>query len=244
MKRRISIVVLLGAAIAAAVYFYPQFQEDPTPENVLKVSGNIEAHESVLSFKVQGRIVELAVEEGQWVKEGQVLARLEADDFRQQVALDESTLRVREAELALAVAGPRQQEIEAAEQTVIDAEADLRQKTLDVERARRLYQKDAISTEDRDRADTNLKRAQAVRERAKRRYEEILEGTRKEEIAIARANVRQARERLRLSRLNVTYATLQAPKAGVVLVRQAELGEIVAPGTPIVPLGAACFAHH
>jgi HlyD family secretion protein len=234
MRRRIPVLILLAGAIAAVVYFYPRFSEDPEPEGVLRISGNIEVHESVLSFKVQGRIVELLAEEGQWVEEGQVLARLEADDFRQRVALDQATFRVREAELELALAGPREQEIEAAEQTLIDAEADLEQKTLDLERAQRLYQKDALSAEDRDRAETNLKRAHAAREQAKQRYDEALEGTREEEIAIARANVRQARERLRLSRLNVTYSVLQAPKPGMILVRHAELGEVVAPGTPIV----------
>jgi len=233
MKRRIPILLILAAAVAAALYFFPRFQRNSEPQGILKVAGNIEAHESVLSFKVQGRIIALPVEEGQWVEEGQVLARLEADDFQQQVALDQATLRVREAELELALAGPRVQEIEAAEQTLLDAEADLKQRALDLERARQLYDRDAISAEDRDRAETNLKRAQAAHERAKQRYDEALEGTRIEEIRIVRAGVGQARERLRLSRLNLTYAELRAPRAGMILVRQAELGEVVAPGTPI-----------
>src|SRR3990170_886532 len=137
MKRRIPLLLFIAAAVAAGLYFYPRFLQEPASEGALTVSGNIEAHESVLSFKVQGRIVELLVEEGQWVKEGTVIARLDAADFRQQVALEDASLRVREAELALALAGTRQQEIEAAQQTLIDAEADLKQKGLDFERARK-----------------------------------------------------------------------------------------------------------
>jgi len=235
--KRLPIIILLLAAAAAAYYFLPRWLEKPAEaQNVLLLSGNIEAHESVLGFKVAGRIVELPVEEGQWVEEGQVLARLDAADFRQQVTLDEAALHVRESELALALAGSRRQEIEAAEQTLRDAEADLAQKNLDFDRAHQLHQKDALSAQDRDRAETNLRRAQAVAERARQRLDETREGTRKEQIAIAQANVRQARERIRLSRVNLDYAELRAPRAGVVTVRPAELGEVVSPGTPVVTL--------
>lgn len=237
MKRRIPLLLLLAVAIAAAVYFYPRFSQEAQAEDVLKVSGNIEAHESLLSFKVQGRIAELPIEEGQWVQKDQVLAKLEAEDFRRQAALDEASLRVREAELALALAGSRPQQVEAAEQSRIEAEADLKQKSIDFERAQRLYSRDVISAEDRDLAETNLKRARAAYERAQQRYDEAKEGTRQEEITIARATVHQARERLRLSRLNLDYSVLKAPNDGVALVRQAELGEVVAPGTPVVTLG-------
>jgi HlyD family secretion protein len=237
MKRRIPLLLLLVVAIAAGVYFYPRFSKEAQAEDVLKISGNIEAHESLLSFKVQGRIAELPVEEGQWVQKDQVLARLEGEDFRRQVALEEASLHVRESELALALAGSRPQEVEAAQQSKIEAEADLKQKSLDFERAQRLYAKDVISAEERDLADTSLKRARAAFERTQQRYDEAQEGTRQEEITIARANVRQARERLRLSRLNLDYAVLQAPRDGVLLVRQAELGEVVAPATPVVTLG-------
>jgi HlyD family secretion protein len=65
---------------------------------------------------------------------------------------------------------------------------------------------------------------------------EVREGSRPEEIAIAHANVKAARESLGLSRINLEYTTLRAPSAGVIAVRQAELGEVVSPGTPIVTL--------
>ena len=59
---------------------------------------------------------------------------------------------------------------------------------------------------------------------------------RKEDIAIARANLAQANASLGLSRINESYTTLRAPSAGVITVRQAELGEVVAPGSPVVTL--------
>ena len=237
MKRRIPILIVLVAAIAAGAYYYPRFLEKPAADGRLRVSGNIEAHESVLSFKVQGRVVELPVEEGQWVEAGEVLARLEDSDFRQQVSLDEATLRVREANLQLALAGTRPREIEAAQQTLREAEADLEQRKLDHVRAETLYKRDVISAEQRYLATTALRRSEAAYARAKERYELAKEGTRAEEIAIARRNVDLAREALELSRIKLGYTVLRAPKAGVVLVRDTELGEVVSPGTPVLTLG-------
>ncbi len=236
MKRRIPVILIVLAAAAAAWFFYSRSANNVEAANTLRLSGNIEAHESVVSFKVQGRIVELPVEEGQWVEPGTVLARIEGDDFRQQTALDEATARVRAAELQLAEAGARRQEVEAAEQVLRDARADLEQKKLDFERADTLFREKVGSQQVRDQAETNLKRATATVERAQENLSQLREGTRKEQIDIARANLKQAQERVQLSKLNVEYSVLRAPKAGVVVVRHAELGEVVNPGTPVVTM--------
>jgi membrane fusion protein YbhG len=236
MKRVIILLAALAALGAGAYYLYPRFAVPPPADNALRVSGNIEAHESLLSFKVQGRIVELPVHEGQWVEQGQVLARLDDSDYRQQVGIDEATVQVKQAELELALAGSREQEIRAAQQTLLDAQADLQQKKLDFARAQTLHKEDAVSTQARDTAETNWKRAEAVYERAQQNYDLVRAGTRKEQINIARDAVRQAQEHLGMSRIRLGYTVLRAAKAGVILVRQAELGEVVAPGTPVVTL--------
>ena len=119
---------------------------------------------------------------------------------------------------------------------MLDAQADMQQKKLDYDRAQRLFSEDAISAQDRDLADTALKRTEAVFQAAQQKYNEALEGSRKEEIAIARANLHQADANLGMSRVNLDYTVLRAPTAGVITVRQAELGEVVLPGTPVVTL--------
>jgi HlyD family secretion protein len=134
------------------------------------------------------------------------------------------------------LAGTRPQEVKAAEQSMIDAKADLAQKKLDNERAEKLFAKDEIAAEERDQAATALKRAEAISKAAEQRYNEAEEGSRKEEIAIARANLNEASESLGLSRVNQSYSVLRAPSDGVVTVRQVELGEVVAPGSPVVTL--------
>lgn len=236
MKRVIPVVILLAAAIAAGVYFYPRLTRKPAPANQLTLSGNIEAHESLLSFKVAGRIIDLPVEEGQQVQPGTVLARLEDADYKQKVRIDEAGVEVRKSNLALTLAGTREQEVKASQQSMIDAQADLEEKKLDNDRAQRLFAKDEISAQDRDLTATALKRAEAMFKAAQQRFDEAKEGSRKEDIAIARANLNEAGADLGLSRVNLGYTILRAPNAGVITVRQAELGEMAAPGSPVATL--------
>jgi HlyD family secretion protein len=235
MKRLIPLIVLLAIG-GAVIYVHPQWFRKPAVENVLKLSGNIEAHESLVSFKVSGRIIALPVEEGMTLKSGDLLARLDSDDYRQQIAEDESTLHVRDRQLALGLAGSRTQDIEAAKLAVLDAQADLEQKKKDYARYKALYERDEIPGQTRDLAATSVTRAQAAYDRAQQIYDELVEGTRKEELAVERSNVQQAGQNLKMSRIRLAYTVLRAPFNGVVLVRQAELGEVVSPGTPIVTL--------
>src|SRR5437879_4643283 len=189
MKRRIPLLMILAAVIATIFYFYPRLHQAPAPANKLDLSGNVEAHESLVSFKVQGRIVDLPIEEGQWVTAGAVLARLDDADYKQKVDIDAANVQLRESNLALTLAGTRHQEIKGAEQSVIDTQAELEQRKVDNERAQRLFARDAISAQDRDLAATALKRAEAQYQSAKEKLSQAKEGSRKEDIAIARANV-------------------------------------------------------
>jgi HlyD family secretion protein len=236
MKRAVLIIVAITVVALVAVRIYRTWMVGRTPAGELKMSGNIEAHESLVSFKVPGRIIELPVDEGMTMKTGDLLARLDNDDYRQQVSTDEATHRVRNRQLALGLAGSRWQDVEAAKQTVIDSKADLDQKKRDYQRYEALYEKDEISGQTRDQAATNVTRAQATYDRSQEILNELIEGTRKEELDVDRANLRQAQENLDMSKIRLSYTVLRAPFDGVVLVREAELGEVISPGTPIVTL--------
>ncbi|NCT66200.1 MAG: HlyD family efflux transporter periplasmic adaptor subunit [Rhodanobacteraceae bacterium] len=197
------------------------------PSDTLRVSGNIEAHESVLSLKnVQSRIVELPFDEGAWVRRGTLIARVDDADYRQQVAIAQAAVAVQEQQLQTA-----KSTLEAATRTLASDAADLRYKTLDDERIRQLATRGFQSAAARDLADAALAESRAALER-----DRALQRTAQSNVALAEANVRSAREALQLAQINEGYTTLTAPIDGVILVRQAELGEVVAPGTPIVTL--------
>ena len=120
MKRAIPLLLILAIG-GAVIYFHPQWFRKPAVENALKLSGNIEAHESLVSFQVPGRIVALPVEEGMSMKTGDLLARIDNTDYRQQVTVDTAAARMRSRQLALGLAGSRRQDIEAAKLAVLDA---------------------------------------------------------------------------------------------------------------------------
>ena len=217
--------VLLIATAAAAIAYFWLWRQPPT--NSLVVSGNIEAHESVLSFKtVQSRIVELPFDEGQWVKAGTLLARLEDHDYRQQVAVDEANLLVQQRQLALAL-----RNLEAAKRTVTSDRADLWEKTIDYGRDEELLQNNVIPTQTRDLAKTALKQSQAAELR-----DEALQAAVEESVNVAQANIKNAQESLKLAQIVLGYTALYAPFSGVILVRNAELGEDMQPGTPVFTL--------
>lgn len=236
MMKRILIILLAAGTVITGGYLYVRSLSEREADHTLRVAGNIEAHESVVSFKVPGRIVELPVQEGQYVNKGDLLARLDDEDYRQQVSVDEATVRTREAELKLALAGNRKQQIQAVKQSVIDAQSDLELKRAEFRRRRALLDEQAVSQEDVDSAETLMKRADATYRRLKENQDEIVEGTRKEEIAVRQANLQLAQEYLGMAGVNLSYTVLSAPISGVVLVRQAELGEVVSRGTPVVSI--------
>jgi len=219
-----AIVLVVAAAAVAAAYFW--LWRQPTT-NTLVVSGNIEAHESVLSFKtVQSRIVELPFDEGQWVQAGTLLARLEDRDYQQQVAVDQAHLLVQQRQLALAL-----RNLEAAKRTVASDWADLEEKTIDYERDEELWQKNVISAQTRDLAATALKQSRAAYLR-----DQALQAAADESVSVAQANIKNAQESLKLAQIILGYTTLYAPFSGVILVRNAELGEDMQPGTPVFTL--------
>jgi HlyD family secretion protein len=193
----------------------------------LLVSGNIEAHESVVSFKgVQSRVVELPFDEGQWVKAGTLLARLDDGDYRQQVAISEAALKVQEQQLASAT-----QKLEAARATITNDDADVAQKNLDYARSEKLWSEKIISGDQRDHTETALKQANAAMQR-----DVAMQRGAQQDIAVAKANIRSARENLALAKITLGYTTLRAPFSGVILTRQTELGEVMQPGTPVITL--------
>ena len=191
------------------------------------VSGNIEAHESVLSFKtVQSRIVELPFDEGQTVKKGTVLARVDDSDYKQQVVIAQAALNAQMRQLDVA-----EQNVDATRRTVVSDEADVALKKLEYDRAQTLLTKGAGTTDARDVAETAYKQSEAAVERDK-----ALEAAADKSVALAIANIESARAALELAKITLGYTTLTAPFDGVILVRQAELGEVVSPGAAIVTL--------
>ncbi|MEY5098991.1 MAG: hypothetical protein RJA36_1710 [Pseudomonadota bacterium] len=216
--------------VAAAIWRSEPWAQWPAPDAAaatLLLSGNIEAHTSVLSFKgVQSRIVQLPLQEGQSVRSGELLAQLDMRDLAQQVAVSEAAVVVQRRQLDAAL-----QNVEAARKTVAADQATLAQRQLDLGRALGLQQQGFVSDAAVDAARTAVLQAHAGLER-----DQALLLVAERNVDVARAARDGAGQALELARLQRANATLVAPFDGVIVARQAELGEVVAPGTPVATL--------
>jgi HlyD family secretion protein len=134
-------IALVLICIVAVGYFVFKTEEKIRHNKIIKVSGNIEAYDTRLSFRVQGQIEELLVDEGYVVKVGDIVAKLNTDELSKIQAEAAASLKAAEYQLAL------------------DA--------LDYERAENLYQEGAISAQQRDSAKTLAESDQANVEQLK-----------------------------------------------------------------------------
>jgi len=205
-------------------------------DHFIKVSGNIEATEVDVGFKISGRIVHRPFEEGDWVEKGRILAKLDDEDLRNRLEVARATSVSARARLDKLLAGSRPEEIRQAEASVQQAQFDLDNKQLTNERMRLLYEKQVIPKESYDNADTAFKVAKAALQRANENYQLVREGPRKEDIDDARAQLEQARASLKLAETQLSYSVLYSPLSGVILVKSGEIGEVVNPGTPILTI--------
>lgn len=202
----------------------------------LHLSGNIEVIQVEASFRVAGKVLERPVDEGQVVQAGQLLARLDARDLEQQVAMRSADADTAKAALDALVAGSRKEEIEASKATLEQASADLRRLEPDEARLRDLQKQGILSVRDYEATKASLEAARAKVRQADQQYTLVRKGPRIEDIDQARARFEQARQALALAQTQLGYATLRAPTTGVILSKNIEPMEYVAPGTSVVTL--------
>ena len=228
-SRRIWLLVLAILILAAGGYGYWRISGfgTPTPPNRIIVSGNIEAHESVLSFtQVQAPIVELALDEGAAVTKDTVLARVDDRLYRQQIEIDRANLGVATAQVAV-----NESNLSAARSSVTSDEFDLTQKQQDYGRAQELVKTNAISIQGRDLAFTAARQSAATLA-----HDQAMVQVATTTVALSTANQAAVAAKLALDEVTLGYTTLRAPFAGVISVREAELGQLAGPGVAIFTL--------
>jgi HlyD family secretion protein len=207
------------------------------PSNTILVSGNVEVTQVEASFRIAGKVLERLVEEGQTIQEGQILARLEAKDLEQALAMRQADNAVARAVLAELQAGSRMEEIGTAKAALDQSTADLKRLEPDEARIRDLHQRGIVSTRDYESTQAALAAAQARVRQAEQQYALVKQGPRSEDIAQGRAKYEQAQQGLALAQTQLGYATLTAPFSGVVLSVNVEPKEYVAPGTAVATIG-------
>jgi HlyD family secretion protein len=234
-KKKFVILIVVIAVIAAAIYLLTSHSNKST--GLIRVSGNIEVTTVEQSFKIPGRVLERPVDEGELVKTGQLVARLESKDLRQELAGRQAEVQAAQAALAELEAGYRKEEIAQAEAVLQRIEADARRIKTDFARQQALYKREVISRRDFDASKASYEESQARVREAKEHLSLLRRGPRRETIDQARARLSDAEAMLELARTRLGYATLVSSVNGLVLSKNIEPGEQVAAGTPVVTVG-------
>jgi HlyD family secretion protein len=236
MKKKIFIVAGIVAVIVVAVILINYFR-NKKDDGVLSLSGNIEVTETNVGFKLPGRIVELTVDEGQAVRSGQLLARLDSAELASVVMQNKASLQEAATRLAELRAGSRAQEVERAQANVNAQLADLEKVKKDFERSEILYKNGAISASQFDAAQSAYNSRLAQSKSTQETLNLVREGPRKEDIQAAEYRVQQARAILNTSEEKLKDTILYAPLSSIMLRKNVELGETLAAGTPAFTLG-------
>lgn len=226
------LAVLAAAVLAAAC----RNGGDP---NVVALSGRLEAPMVDLAAKVAGRVVEVKVKEGDRVKTGDLVARLDLGETALAPERDARGVESAEARLNDMKVGSRAAEIRAAEEEVADRRAAVELAKPELERQQILLSKKVGTPRDVDVARTNLERAQASLKMSQEKLQLLREGFRQYQTEQARADVSRARAVLRQSESVARESEIRAPADGVILHRMAEPGLLLGPGQPAVTMAFA-----
>jgi len=236
----IAIVVVLGICTVA----YRAFSAD-TPEvevvrasaettgndeggTVLSATGYIVAHHTInVNSKVTGRLKWIGVEKGDKVKEGQVLVRLEDDEFRAAYEQAKGAVENARAYLEELQHGSRPQEIQQAQHNLDEAQATLVNDKLTLDRTKELAANGVVSRQQLDDATAKYESDQQRVNSLQQAFTLMKIGPRPEEIARAQGALLQAQGQLDYAKSQLDATVIRAPVTGTILDRTAEKGELI-----------------
>jgi len=199
----------------------------------------VDIREVDLSFRVGGRIRTMAAEEGDDVNAGEVVARLDARPFQDEVALARANVAAARATLRKLEAGTRPQDIQKARAVLARREAREVLARRHFERQRVLYRRGDVSEAVLDEARAAYAEASAQVSFAQEELSLAEEGPREEEITAAIAEVGASIASAERAELALQDTILRSPSDGTILSRLREPGAIVAQGEPVYTLTIA-----
>jgi HlyD family secretion protein len=239
MKQRLKIILPLLVLLLASVFGYRYFTASDD-DSTLKFSGNIEVTETQMSFRIPGRLLERLVEEGDSVRSGQLLARLDNSDQLIALSQAEANLDYAKAVLAELEAGSRQQDIdrtkarvEQARETLTELQNGSRTQEIEASRAElesaEAAEQSATIQFRQARNDlnryTNLYKENSVSKNILETYQNLYE-TAENQVKVAEARSRAVHEQLglllagpRIEQIRKAEAALRQTEAEYALVK-------------------------
>lgn len=236
----ISLVVILGLGALAYRLFASNAPEvetaratvessgDSTAGIVLTATGYIVAHHKIeANSKVTGRVAWIGVEKGDKVKEGQVLVRLENQEFRAQYEQAEGAAESARAQLLQLQNGSRPQEIQQTENNLSEARATAANDKITLDRTKNLFDQGVMSRQALDDASAKYEASQQREHSIEQSFTLAKIGPRAEEIARAKGALMQAAGQASYAKSQLDATVIRAPITGTILDRSVEKGELL-----------------
>lgn len=198
------------------------------------IQGYVEVSEYRVSSKVPGRVLELRVKEGDYVKVGDTLAILDAPDVKAKLAQAQSAESAATAMDQMANNGARREQINGAFALLQQAKAGLEIAQKSYNRVQRLYDEGVMSAQKRDEAFANYKALEAQVKAAKSQYDMAVNGARREEKLAAAAQVNRAKGAVQEVNSYINETMQIAQKEGEVSDVFPKVGELIGTGSPIM----------
>jgi HlyD family secretion protein len=227
---RIGIVAAVAVAVVAVLVWW--LTDGRSRSHELVLYGNVDLRQADLPFNASERVTEVLVQEGDHVKRGQLLARLDPTRIQPQVAKAEADVAGEQQVVNRMHAGSRPEEIAQARANVVSAQADSANARHQYDRLVELSRNSsgrAVSQQDLDSARAALDVADARLAVNRKALDLQLAGPRKEDVAQAEAQLEADKAQLALLRRQLADTELYAPLDGVVRSRLIEPGEIASP---------------
>jgi len=195
---------------------------------VLSATGYMVAHHTInVNSKVTGRLAWIGVEKGDKVKEGQVLVRLEDEEFRASFDQAKGALDNARAYLDELEHGSRPEEIQQAQHNLDEARATLVNDKLTLDRTKELSSAGVVSHQALDDATAKFDSDQQRVNSLDKAFQLMKIGPRPEELARARGSLAQAQGQLDYAKSQLDATVIRAPVTGTILDRTAEKGELI-----------------
>jgi HlyD family secretion protein len=237
MNRRTVIIIVVVVGLAIAAFATRGFGLFPRPDaGELSLYGNVDIREVDMSFRVGGRIGDIAVDEGEKVKRGQPLAVLDTATIQSRMAEADARLGQAQAQLEKLRNGNRAQDIGQARARVAAAQAVYENAQRDYARRQPLVAPGAISRDIWEQTVSDRDRARAQLLEAQQGLSLLNAGSRAEDIAAAQADVRAARATRDSAGTDLGDTRLVAASDGTVVTRALEPGAIVQPGQTVLTI--------
>lgn len=198
------------------------------------IQGYVEVSEYRVSSKVPGRVLELRVKEGDYVKVGDTLAILDAPDVKAKLAQAQSAESAATAMDQMANNGARREQINGVFALLQQAKAGLEIAQKSYNRVQRLYNEGVMSAQKRDEAFANYKALEAQVKAAKSQYDMAVNGARREEKLAAAAQVNRAKGAVQEVNSYINETMQIAQKEGEVSDVFPKVGELIGTGSPIM----------